>query len=119
MSALRGNSLYGRMIERLGHLPLNISCWIRDLKTKEMWNEAVDMDPYSLAYVPHPFKTEEMCKEGVSREPYTLRYVPDHFRTQEMCIEAVEEDPWLLECVSDRLKHKKCAIKQCAWIHGC
>ena len=59
------------------------------LKTQEMSNKAVCMDPYSLEFVPDHFKTEEMCKKAVCRKPYTLRYVSDHLKTKEMCDEAV------------------------------
>ena len=63
----------------------NVSCWIREitghLKTQEMCDEAVRMEPRSLAYIPDRFKTEEMCNKAVRREPYTLSHVPDHFKT--------------------------------------
>ena len=66
---------------------VNVPCWIREipehLKTQEVGDEAVNMEPYSLEYVLDRFKTEEMCKEAVCREPYTLRHVPDHFKMQE------------------------------------
>ena len=57
------------------------------LRTQEMCNKVVCMDPYSLEFVPDRFKIEEMCNKAVRREPYTLRYVPDHLKTQEMCNE--------------------------------
>ena len=61
-----------------------------------MCNEAVDIEPVSLAYVPDRFKTQEMCVDAVRRYTYTLYYVADHFKTQEICNEAMFNSPWAL-----------------------
>ena len=53
------------------------------LKTQEMCNEEVDIEPRLLALVPDHLKTEEICNKAVRRKLYTLRYVPDWFVTQE------------------------------------
>ena len=45
--------------------------------TQEMWNEAVQSDPWTLEHVPDQFVTQEMCNEAVQREPWTLEHVPD------------------------------------------
>ena len=46
----------------------NVPCRIRGipehLKMQEMCDEAAEMEPYSLAYVPDRFKIEGMCKEA-------------------------------------------------------
>ena len=51
----------------------NVPGWIKGipghLKTQEICDEAVHMEPRSLAFVPDPFKTEEMCNEAVRRQP--------------------------------------------------
>ena len=58
-----------------------------------MWNEAVRIEPSSLAFVPDIFKTEEMCNEAVGRNVYTLDNVPDYIMTQKVCNEVVRENP--------------------------
>ena len=45
-----------------------------------MSDEAVYMEPHSLAFVHNRFKTQAMFDLAVHRKPYTLDYVPDHFR---------------------------------------
>ena len=35
-----------------------------------------------------------MCNEAVSIEPRSLAYVPDRFKTQKMCDEAVDVNPF-------------------------
>ena len=70
------------------YLFANVPRWIREVpehfKTKEMCNERVCMEPYSLEIVLDRLKTEEMFKEVVRRDSYSLRYVPDHLETQDM-----------------------------------
>ena len=51
----------------------------RTCKTQEMCNEAVRIEPRSLAFVPDQLKTEEMCKEAVCREQYILDYALDTY----------------------------------------
>ena len=72
----------------------NIPGWIIEisdhLKTQEICNEAMRIEPLSLTYVPDNFKTQEMCTEAVQIEPNVLACAPDDlFKTQEMCNEAV------------------------------
>ena len=86
----------------------NVPRWIIEvsnhLKTKEMCDEAVRMEPYSLEFVPDRLKTEDMCIEAVRRKPYTLRLVPDHLKTQGTCEKAVALSPYTLKFVPDRFK---------------
>ena len=58
--------------------------------------------------IPDRLKTHEMCDAGVHMEPRSLEFVPgqiwpvpDQYKTQEMCDKAVEEDLCLLEYVPD------------------
>ena len=46
-----------------------------------MCDEAVDMEPCSLAYVPDHFKTQRMCERAVEKFLRILEFVPDHFKT--------------------------------------
>ena len=41
-----------------------------NLKTQEMWNEAVEEDPSLLAFVPYHYKTQEICNEALAQNPY-------------------------------------------------
>ena len=56
--------------------------WIKGisghLKTQEMYNAVVLIEPYSLAFVHDRFKTKGMCNDAVHREAYTLGHVLDH-----------------------------------------
>ena len=45
----------------------------------EMCNEAVGINPLSLAYVPDHHKTQEMCNEVVRNKLFMLLFVLDHF----------------------------------------
>ena len=82
--------------------------------TQEMCSEVVQIEPWSLAFVPGHFKTQEMCSQAVEKDSHTPRYAPVHLRTQEMCIKAVEKiyTPWNLfqiilspdRCVKELLK---------------
>ena len=92
----------------------NVPPWIREipehLKTQEMCDGAVCMEPYSLEVVPDRRKTREMCNEAVGRERFTLYYVPDRLKTQEMCDEAVcawSHAHWNLQ--QEILRRRRCA----------
>ena len=88
-----------------------------DLKTQGMCNETVRMDPYTLRYVLDHLKTQEVCDEAVCREQHALRYVSDNLKTQEMCNKATCYKAAAFFLFLTILKHKKCAMRQCAWIH--
>ena len=54
-----------------------IPIWIREipdnLKTQEISNEAMHIEPYSfLAFVPDCFKTQEMCDKAFKIDPFIL-----------------------------------------------
>ena len=66
-----------------------------------MCNEAMHIDPYSLAFVLDCFKTQKMCDKSIEIEPFTLWHVPDNLKTKKMCIRAVEAGLGLLEYVPD------------------
>ena len=92
---------------------------IRDhLKTQEMCDEAVDIEPLSLAYIPDHFKTQEMCNKTVRNETYVLRCVPNHFKTQEMCNGVAHNSPWELRFIPDHFKTEEMcneAVEVCPW----
>ena len=76
------------------------------LKTKEMCNEAVCREPYTLDYVPDHLRTQEMCNKVMSNNPGAFFLIPDSFKTQKMCVEGVQVDPWQLKDVPDHFKTK-------------
>ena len=82
-----------------------IPLWIKEtpdnLKTQEMCNKAMHIDPYSLAYVPDHFKTQKMCDKVIEIDPFTLWHVPDNLNMQGICIMAVEAGLGLSEYVPD------------------
>ena len=47
------------------------------LKTQEMWNEKVEIEPRFLTLVPDRLKTQGMCDNAVQNRPWLLKYVPD------------------------------------------
>ena len=59
----------------------NVPRWIREvpehLKTQEMCNEAVEVDPWQLYNVP------AMCDKAVRDYLFSLQFVPDWFVTQQ------------------------------------
>ena len=82
-----------------------ILVWIREtpdhLKTQEMCDEAMRIEPYSLAFAPDLFKTQKMSDKSIEIDPFTLQHVPDNLKTQGMCIRSVEAGPGLLKYVPD------------------
>ena len=56
----------------------DVPCWIKEipdrLKTTEMCNEAVRIEPSSLSFAPDHFKAEEICLGVVPQKPYILGY---------------------------------------------
>ena len=80
-------------------------------KTKRMCEKAVEDEPYTLGYIPDHLKTEEICKEVVRREPNTLRWVHDHLKTQKICEEVIHVRPKYLFLISDRFKTQEMYIR--------
>ena len=76
-----------------------------------MCNDAVHVEPGSLAFVPDHFKTEELCNEEVHRESCALDYIPDHFKIQEMCNEAMYNNPAVFLLIPDCFKIQEIYIK--------
>ena len=78
----------------------NVPCWIivapGHLKTQEMCNEIMPINPLSLVYVPDRFKTKE-----IEVGPWQLYNVPDHLKTQDMCDKAGKDDFLSLQYVPD------------------
>ena len=71
------------------------------LKTREMSNETVRREPYTLWHVPDQFRAQEMCNDPVEEDPYALKFFPDPLKTQKMCDKAVKDDPYSLQFVPD------------------
>ena len=78
-----------RYLINMSYYEVNILRWIRGIprnfNTKEACNEAICIEPLSLAYVPNSFKTQEMCNEAIEVYPWLLFDVPDHFKNKRMC----------------------------------
>ena len=49
--------------------------------------------PGWLIEIPEHLKTQEMCDEAVGIEPCSLVFVPDHLQTQEICDAIARKDP--------------------------
>ena len=60
-----------------------------------MFGKAVEVDTYTLTFVPDPLKTEEMCEKAVEKKPWSLKFVPDRHKTQGMCNEVVQKGSYL------------------------
>ena len=45
--------------------------------------------PIWIREIPEHLKTQEMCDEAVGIEPRSLAFIPDHLKIQGMCNEAV------------------------------
>ena len=75
----------------------NVPRWIREIlrhfKTQEMCEEAVWIEPRSLAFAPGCLKTKYVCIKAVRRNPYALGCVPYNLNIQKICNEAMRENP--------------------------
>ena len=56
------------------------------------WIKEIFNDPWD-----DYFNTQKKCDEADDIEPLPLTYVPDHFKTQKMCDKAVREDAFSLQ----------------------
>ena len=79
--------------------------------TQEMCNEAVHIEPRSLAFIPDLFKTEEMRNKAVGVNLYTLKFIPFCHRTAEICKRAVEKYPCPIRDVPGHLKTQEMCNK--------
>ena len=64
-----------------------------------------------LTLVPDDIKTQEMCNEAVRIDPWLLHDVSDYLKTQEMCNEAIKKASWLLFDVPDRFRNLRMSIR--------
>ena len=53
--------------------------------------------PCWIVETPDHLKTQQMCDKTMCLNPLSLPYVPDHLQMQEMCDAAVREDSCALE----------------------
>ena len=77
------------------------------LKSKGLYIKAVRRNPYTLNYVPDHLKTQKICNEAMHENPAAFFVVPDRFKTQKMRNDAINVDPWGLYDVPDYLKTQK------------
>ena len=75
-----------------------------NLKTAQLYIEAVKHEGWILRYVPENLKTPELCLEAVKQDSDALKYVPENLKTPELCLEAVKRDGMMLEYVPEALK---------------
>ena len=97
-----------------------------DLKTQEMCNEAVRIDPWLLYDVPYRFRdlgmviratihplrvippnhprAQEVCERVVEKDPSHLTDVLGFFTTRKMCDKVVDSNPLQLEYVPSHFK---------------
>ena len=66
------------------------------LKTQEMCDKEMDIEPCFLRLVPNRLKTQGMCDKAVHNEPWLLKYVPDWFVTHQ------QAKLWDDHCINDR-----------------
>ena len=59
-----------------------------------MCNEALEVDPWSLYYIPDYLKTQKICNETVEADPSSLQFVPDWFVTQQQLNVWFDDDYW-------------------------
>ena len=69
--------------------------------------------PRWIREVPRHLKTQEMCEEAVWIEPQYLSFIPNRFKSEGLCIKAVRRNPFALGCVPDNLKMQKYVTRQC------
>ena len=76
-------------------------------KTEGLFIKAVRRDTYALDCVQDDLKTQKICNEPIRENPAAFLLVPDRFKTQDLCEIAAEVDPWQLYDVPDCLKTQK------------
>ncbi len=106
----------------------------RKLRDREMYLEAVKLNPYILLAVPEEFldskmylevvknhrdglqlvpwgiRDREMCLVAVKRDGDNLRYVPKVLRDREICLEAVKHDHRALQHVPMELRDREMCL---------
>ena len=74
------------------------------------WKWLVYIKPSFLTLATDDLKTQEMCNEAVRIDPLLMYDVRDYLKTQEMCNEAIKKAPWLLFDVPDRFRNLRMNI---------
>ena len=67
-----------------------VICWIKEAFnrfTPGVYNMALR----NLEFVPDHLKTQEMCNKAVRIEPCSLAFIPDYLKTQKMWDDAVRK----------------------------
>ena len=68
--------------------------------------------PHWIREIPRRLKTQEICEETVWIEPRSLAFVPDCLKTEGLCIKAVRRNAYALDWVPNDLKTKKYVTRQ-------
>ena len=66
-----------------------------------------------MFFVPDRLRTQEMCNKPVCMDPYSLEFGTDCFKTDEMCNKAVRREIYTLSMFLIILRHKTCSTKHC------
>ena len=91
--------------------PKDVSKMIDLFKKYVPWKWLVYIRPSFLTLVPDDLKTQEMCNEAVRIDPWPLYDVSDNLKSQEICNEAIEKASWLVFDVSDRFRNLRMIIR--------
>ena len=91
--------------------PSFLTLFLDELKTQEMCNEAVRIDPWLLYNIPNYLETQKMCNEAVRIDPWLLCDIPDYLKTQKMCNEVIKKAPWMQFDAPDRFRNLGMSIR--------
>ena len=72
-------------------MPKDVNKMIDLFKKHVPWRWLVYIIPSFLTLAPDSLKTQDMCNEAVRIDPWLLYDVSDYLKTQEMCNEAIEK----------------------------
>lgn len=86
-----------------------------NLKTINMCQIAVKIDPLMIEFVPDDMKTSQMCHDAVKIISRLLEFVPNNIKTYKMCKHAVKQDSTLFVFVPDALK----TVEMCKQVIKC
>ena len=75
-----------------------------ELRTPEMYMEAVKSYGFALQYVPKELRTPKMYMEAVKNNEIVIDYVPEELRTPEMCMEVVKSNGDAIIFVPEELR---------------
>ena len=91
--------------------PKNVNKMIGLFKKRVPWKWLVYIRPRFSTLFPDDLKTQEMCNEAVCIDPWLLYDVLDYLKTQKMCNEAIEKALWPLFDVPDRFRNLRMSVR--------